>query len=48
MLDTTPPKRSKKKAVVGPPKSWSKVRVLPKKKKVRSNTESEDDVGGDV
>lgn len=38
--DTTPPKQSKKKTVVGPPKYWSKVDVSAKKRKVRPDTES--------
>ncbi|XP_058784502.1 uncharacterized protein LOC131659310 [Vicia villosa] len=48
MLDTNPLKSNKKTTVVGPPRSWSKVCVSSKKRKGRSDNESEEDAGDDV
>lgn len=48
VLSTSPPKCSMKKAVVEPPKTWIKVKVPSKKRKVRLDTESEADVESDV
>lgn len=46
MLDPNSPKYNKKQ-VVGPSKSWRKVNVPSKKRKIGPNTESEN-VGDDV
>ncbi|XP_058756456.1 uncharacterized protein LOC131629691 [Vicia villosa] len=45
VADTNSPKPNRTRVVVGPLKYWSKVNVSSKKRKIRTETEFEDDVG---